>query len=78
MFNNATEFSQHIEETAFREKRTPLEVLVEYVEENDITDDKVRALVSRSLAEKLQKNFESLGLLPKPSNTLTDFFSPTD
>lgn len=72
--NDAVEFSQYIEEVALKEHRTALSVLVEYIEENGIPDDKIKALLSRSLLETLRKNYEDLGLLTPDKNSLKGIF----
>ena len=74
MFMNSTQFSIHIEELAIKKNLTLLEAIILFCEENYIDVIEVVPLIGPTLRDKLQQNYQDLGLLPI-QETLESFFS---
>lgn len=74
MFMNSSQFSIHIEELAIKKNLTLLEAIILFCEENYIDVIEVVPLISPTLRDKLQQNYQDLGLLPI-QETLESFFS---
>jgi KaiC/GvpD/RAD55 family RecA-like ATPase len=65
MFNNANEFSLHIEHIV-REKRVSyMDAVLDYCKENFLEPDDVAKLVNKSLKEKIAMDMQELNYLPK-------------
>lgn len=71
---NSSQFSIHIEELAIKKNLTLLEAIILFCEENYIDVIEVVPLISPTLRDKLQQNYQDLGLLPI-QETLESFFS---
>lgn len=71
---NSTQFSIHIEELAIKKNLTLLEAIILFCEENYIDVIEVVPLIGPTLRDKLQQNYQDLGLLPI-QETLESFFS---
>lgn len=63
VFKTANEFSQFIEQKAHDSGQSVLQVLIEYIEENEVDEDKIKPMISRSLYDKLWKCYIDLGLI---------------
>jgi replication initiation and membrane attachment protein DnaB len=65
MFKNANEFSLHIEKLALSNEVTYIDAILEYCEKNEIEPKEISALISQSLKEKIEVEYENLNYLPK-------------
>lgn len=72
LFKNSIEFSQYIEETAFKNKQTVLEILINFMDEYGVEPEEFKKLISNSLRDQLAEDFKLIGKL-KPNATLNDF-----
>lgn len=72
LFKNSIEFSQYIEETAFKNKQTVLETLINFMDEYGVEPEEFKKLISNSLRDQLAEDFKLIGKL-KPNTTLNDF-----
>lgn len=63
VFRTANEFSQYIEQRAHDTGQTCLATLIEYIEENEVDEDKIRPMISKSLYDKLYRCYIDLGLV---------------
>lgn len=70
LFKNASEFSQFVELTSIREKRSCMSIVLEYCEDKDLEPDEISRLISRPLREKIMLEMQEDGLLPKNTATL--------
>lgn len=73
IFKEANEFSQFIEQKAFVDNTTVLEVLLEFIDNNDVEPEQLKPFISQSLKNKLEQNFIDRGLIRAPE-TLQNFF----
>ena len=62
-FKSDVEFSQYIETKSILENQTPLETLVEFMEERDCEPEQLKNLISESLRAKLEHCFIENGML---------------
>lgn len=65
MFKNANEFSLHIEQIAITNSISHIDSILEYCEKNEIDPKDISGLISQSLREKLEMEYESLNYLPR-------------
>ena len=65
MFENATQFSLHIEEIASQNKMTHMEAILKYCADNFIEPDDIKSLVNKTLKDKIEINMQDANLLPK-------------
>lgn len=65
MFKNANEFSLHIEKLAVASEITYIDAILEYCEKNEIEPKEISGLISQSLKEKIEVEYEQLNYLPK-------------
>lgn len=65
MFNNANEFSMHIEKLAIDREISFVEAILEFCEEHSIEPKDVSNMINQSLRNKLELNFQDLNYLPK-------------
>lgn len=65
MFKNSKEFSLFIERKALDNKLSYLDAILKYCEENYIDPEEVAGLVSKSLRDKLEIDFQEAHYLPK-------------
>lgn len=72
LFKNPIEFSQYIEETAFKNKQTVLETLINFMDEYGVEPEEFKKLISNSLKDQLAEDFKLIGKL-KQNATLNDF-----
>lgn len=72
LFKNSIEFSQYIEETAFKNKQTVLETLINFMDEHGVEPEEFKKLISNSLRDQLAEDFKLIGKL-KSNATLNDF-----
>jgi hypothetical protein len=74
MFDSAVDFSQYVENQAYKNHSTILETLIKIIEECDINIEKIKPMLSDSLRDKLRKDFVDCGML-KRGNDLSDLFN---
>ncbi len=72
LFKTSIEFSQYIEETAFKNKQTVLETLINFMDEYGVEPEEFKKLISNSLKDQLAEDFKLIGKL-KQNATLNDF-----
>ena len=72
LFKTSIEFSQYIEETAFKNKQTVLETLINFMDEYGAEPEEFKKLISNSLKDQLAEDFKLIGKL-KQNATLNDF-----
>ena len=65
LFRNSSEFSQFVELTSIRDKRTCTSIILEYCEEKDLEPEEIARMISKPLREKLMIEMQEDGLLPK-------------
>lgn len=65
LFQGANDFSQFIEEMAAKTKASYIDTVVSYCKENFIDIQDLKPLVSQSLKDKLEVEFQDLKMLPK-------------
>jgi hypothetical protein len=65
MFNNAAQFSLHIEQMASEKKMTHMEAVLKYCEDNFIEPDEIKSLVNKPLRDKIEIDMREANLLPK-------------
>lgn len=65
MFENAAQFSLHIEEIAKTGKMTHMEAILKYCDDNFIEPDEVKSLVNKTLKDKIEIDLQEANLLPK-------------
>lgn len=68
LFQNATEFSQTIEEMAVNENISYVDCLLKFCDENDLEPDEIASSVGKSLRDKLEVEFAEMGMLQKLSS----------
>lgn len=78
MFINASQFSLHIEELSISKGITLLDAVILFCEENYIDVTEVVPLVNSTLKDKLQQNYQDLGMLPKQETLESFFYSSND
>ena len=67
LFENANEFSQHIETLANSKKMGLVDTIVMYCEDNYIKPNEISKLINKSLKDKLEMEFQEMNFLPKTS-----------
>ena len=72
LFKTSIEFSQYIEEIAFKNKQTVLETLINFMDEYGVEPEEFKKLISNSLKDQLAEDFKLIGKL-KQNATLNDF-----
>jgi len=65
MFKSSNEFSMYIEQTVRDRNISHMEAILEYCRENFIEPEDIAKLVSKSLRDKLEVNFQDENYLPK-------------
>jgi hypothetical protein len=65
MFKSTNEFSMYIEQTVRDKSISHMEAILEYCRENFIEPEDISKLVSKSLRDKLEVNFQDENYLPK-------------
>lgn len=65
IFKSSNEFSLHIEKTATEKSATYLATLLEFCDEHDLEPESVGSLVNKSLKDKLEIEYASMGMLKK-------------
>jgi len=65
MFENATEFSLHIETIVSEKRITHMDAVLLYCEQNLLDPKDVSSMISRSLKEKIRINATDLNYFPK-------------
>jgi hypothetical protein len=65
MFKTANEFSLHIEKVVAETGDTHMDVLLKYCEDNYIDPADICSLISKSLKDKIEVEFQELNYLPK-------------
>lgn len=73
IFTSPIEFSLHVEQEAVKNSQTVLESLLNVANTYDIEIEDLKPLLSESLIQKLRKDYENLGLLPKEKTNVLDF-----
>lgn len=68
IFQNAAQFSLHIEQVATEKKISYMEAILAYCEENFIEPDEIKHLVNKPLRDKLYIDMQDADLLPKVSS----------
>lgn len=68
IFQNAAQFSLHIEQVATEKKTSYMEAILAYCEENFIEPDEIKHLVNKPLRDKLYIDMQDADLLPKVSS----------
>ena len=68
MFENATQFSLHIEEIALTNKITRMEAILKYCADNFIEPDDIKSLVNKTLKDKIEIDLQEANLLPKKAS----------
>jgi len=70
-FSTPTEFSQHIEKSAYVKGLSYWDALLEYCSKNDIESDNINKLLNASLKSKIESELVELNLIKgKKSNKL--------
>lgn len=69
-FKDPVEFSQYIEKVAWERDITLIEALLWYAEEEDIEDEAIARLITKTLKEKIQFQAEEACLIPKTTSRL--------
>ena len=69
-FNTPSEFSQHIEQTAYRSGQPCMDVLLDFCMKHEIEADSVNKIINNSLKSKLEAEAQDLNLLKVKSNKL--------
>lgn len=67
-FETPSQFSLYIEQLALAKKMTLLETILEYCEENYIDPEDLKTMINKTLKDKLEKDLQNLGMLPKHTN----------
>jgi hypothetical protein len=65
MFKSSNEFSMYIEQTVRDRNISHMEAILEYCRQNFIEPEDIAKLVSKSLKDKLEVNFQDENYLPK-------------
>lgn len=65
MFNTANEFSQYIETLSDEKGISYIDAILEYCKENYLEPEDISKLVSKSLKDKLEVDFQEANYLPK-------------
>lgn len=65
MFKSPNEFSMHIETIAKSNGITYIDAILDYCEKNEIEPKEISSMISQSLKEKLEVEYEGLNYLPK-------------
>lgn len=65
LFNNPSDFSLHIETQAIKEGRSCTSIILEYCELRDLDPEDIAKLISRPLKEKLMREMQEEGLIPR-------------
>jgi KaiC/GvpD/RAD55 family RecA-like ATPase len=65
MFQSANEFSMHIEMMVVESGITYMDAILQYCSENYLEPSDIASLISKSLKDKLEMNFQDLNYLPK-------------
>lgn len=69
-FRTPAEFSQHVEQTAFRTGQSCMDVLLDFCMKNEIESDSVNKIINSSLKSKLEAEAQDLNLLKVKGNKL--------
>ena len=69
-FRTPAEFSQHIEQTAYRSGQPCMDVLLDFCMKHEIEADSVNKIINNSLKSKLEAEAQDLNLLKVKSNKL--------
>lgn len=72
IFEDANSFSQYIEMRAVREKKTCMELVLDFCEKRSIDVDEIAELISKPLKEKIRVEMIAAGIKKKTENTLDD------
>ena len=65
MFKTANEFSLHIEQIVAETGDSHMDVLLKYCEDNYLDPADITSLISKSLKDKIEVEFQELNYLPK-------------
>ena len=65
MFKNANDFSLHIEKIAKTNEVSYIDAILDYCEKNEIEPKEISGMISQSLKEKIEVEYEDLNYLPK-------------
>lgn len=72
MFKNANDFSLHIEKIAKANDVSYIDAILDYCEKNEIEPKEISAMISQSLKEKIEVEYEDLNYLPKKARLCCD------
>lgn len=65
MFENAAQFSMHIDEMAANGKMSHMDAILKYCADNYIEPEDIKSLVNKTLKDKIAINMQDANLLPK-------------
>ena len=67
MFDNAREFSLHIERLVKEKRISHMDAVLIYCKENFIEPEDIKKLINKSLRDKIKVNATELNYFPKPA-----------
>ena len=65
IFENSSQFSMYIEQFAQDNKMSIIDAILEYCQQNFLEPKDVAPLINKTLKDKLEKNYQELGMLPE-------------
>lgn len=65
MFENAAQFSMHIEQLAADKRMTHMEAVLHYCAQNYLEPDEVKSLINKPLRDKIAEDARAANLLPR-------------
>lgn len=65
MFENAKQFSLHIEKVVQEKRITHMDAVLEYCKENFVEPEDISKLINKSLRDKIKVNATELNYFPK-------------